>query len=396
MKKFFVMMALAATTLAASAQEPAKGFYGNKFGDNWYVGLNGGVATKTTHQALLKNLNPNLGLRVGKWFTPYFGVAVEGELLFGNKVMGHNYTSASGVKAIQAMLLGQFNLSNAFYGYKGEPRSFEVIANLGIGPLHNYLGDKEEKGTIENTLNQKIALDFAWNFGKQKQWQFYVEPAITYSIAGAKSDGELDEKGHGRQTVGYDINYSNLQLNVGINYRFRTSTGTHNFVDVVECDQNEIDALNASINDLRNKNVSDQDQIARLKAEIEALRKALKDCEDKPVVVEKQVDPNLPAIFYQVNKSIITPAQQENVKIAGQLLKNHPELKIIVKGYASPEGPHDNNNDLSVRRAEAVKDMLVKKFNIDPSRISTEGCGETDQLFEIYEFNRVAMLYLDK
>ena len=82
--------------------------------------------------------------------------------------------------------------------------------------------------------------------------------------------------------------------------------------------------------------------------------------------------------------------------IAATVLKNHPELKLQVKGYASPEGPHDNNNSLSVRRAEAVKDLLVKKYGIDPSRITTEGCGETDKLFEIYEFNRVAMLYIER
>lgn len=77
-------------------------------------------------------------------------------------------------------------------------------------------------------------------------------------------------------------------------------------------------------------------------------------------------------------------------------MQNHPELKIQIKGYASPEGPHDNNMNLSVRRANAVKDMLVKKYGIDPNRITAEGCGETDKLFEVYEFNRVAMLYIEK
>lgn len=407
MKKFFLMLALAVSSLAASAQEPASSFYGNKFADNWYIGVEGGVSSKTTHQAVLKNLNPNFGVRLGKWFTPYFGMSLEGEALLGNKVMGADYTDASGIKSFQANILTQWNFSNIFGEFNPE-RSFEVIGIVGLGWGHNYgkaNAKGVQKGTILNTLNNKLAIDFAWNFGNKKQLQFYVEPALVYCMAGAKSDytdetGHIiyDKDGNGRSLVNWDLNYSHLQLNVGLNYFFKTSNETHHFATLTECDQNEINALNAAINDLRNKNNADADMIAKLKAEVEALKKALKDCEEKPVVpiVEKEIEPNLPAVFYQVNKSVITPAQAQNVAIAATVMKNHPELKLMIKGYASPEGPHDNNNDLSVRRANAVKDMLVKKYGIDPSRITTEGCGETDQLFEIYEFNRVAMLYIDK
>lgn len=388
MKKILLFVAIAASAMTMSAQE---GFYGNKFFDNWYVGLQGGVSTKTTHQAVLKNLNPNVGLRVGKWITPSFGVAGEGNIMFSNKVRGEHYTNPT-VNAATASLLGQLNLTNMFCGYQGEPRNFEIIANAGIGYIHNYTDEKEDLaiGTIKNAITQKLAIDFAWNFGNKKQWQFYVEPSLNYLIAGAKPD-------NGLQTCAYDINYSYMQLNVGINYKFKTSNDTHNFLLVEACDQNMIDALNAEINSLRGKDA----EIDALKKEIEDLKKALKECEEKPApapvaVVEKEVEPNLPAIFYPLNKSIITPAQAQNVAIAATVLKNHPELKLQIKGYASPEGPHDNNNTLSINRAKAVKDLLVKKYKIDPSRITTEGCGETDKLFEIYEFNRVAMLYIER
>lgn len=394
MKKILLFVAIAASAMTMSAQE---GFYGNKFFDNWYVGLQGGVSTKTTHQAVLKNLNPNVGLRVGKWITPSFGVAGEGNIMFSNKVRGEHYTNPT-VNAATASLLGQLNLTNMFCGYQGEPRNFEIIANAGIGYIHNYTDEKEDLaiGTIKNAITQKLAIDFAWNFGNKKQWQFYVEPSLNYLIAGAKP-GEINEAGVGSQTCAFDINYSYMQLNVGINYKFKTSNDTHNFLLVEACDQNMIDALNAEINSLRGKDA----EIDALKKEIEDLKKALKECEEKPApapvnVVEKEVEPNLPAIFYPLNKSIITPAQAQNVAIAATVLKNHPELKLQIKGYASPEGPHDNNNTLSINRAKAVKDLLVKKYKIDPSRITTEGCGETDKLFEIYEFNRVAMLYIER
>lgn len=387
MKKLFLALVMVASAMAVSAQD--KGYCSNKFADNWYIGIQGGVASKTTHNAVFKHLTPNLGLRAGKWITPAFGLAVEGMYYFPNQM----YTSLDS-KGVNANLLGQFNLSNIFGGYKGEPRCFEVIFNTGIGYIHNSTDDNDLAiGTIKNAMTSKFAIDFAWNFGSNKQWQFYVEPSLNYLIAGAKP-GYVDDKGVGSQTVGFDINYSHLQLNLGINYKFKTTNGTHNFKEVVACDMAEIAALNAQINGLRAQNA----EIDKLKAEIEALKQALKECEEKPVVVEKEVEvePNLPAVFYPLNKSVITPAQAQNVAIAATVLKNHPEIKLQIKGYASPEGPHDNNNTLSVKRAEAVKNLLVKKYGIDPSRITTEGCGETDKLFEIYEFNRVAMLYIEK
>lgn len=59
-------------------------------------------------------------------------------------------------------------------------------------------------------------------------------------------------------------------------------------------------------------------------------------------------------------------------------------------GYASPEGSKEINEKLSVSRAEAVKNILVKRYKISADRLTTKGMGATDKLFEQVEFNRVA------
>lgn len=381
------MLAVAASAMTASAQEPQTGVGNNKFWDNWYLGVNGGVATKTTDQALLKNLNPELGLRLGKWFTPSIGMAAEGTFLFNNKVYGHSYTDASLVHCMQINLLGTANFMNIFGGYQGTPRSFEIIGLAGIGFSHNF-DTKSSDGSNwgYNLLNSKFGLDFAFNLGSEKQWQLYFEPSITYAIGGYAE----------RAKIQYNSNKSNVQLNVGVNYYFKTSNGTHHFMNITECDQREIDALNNTINSLRDKNAADQAKIAQLQAEIARLQKALRDCENKPAPEPTYEMPTIPSVFYNVNKSLITKQQAENVAVAAQILKNHPELKLNVKGYASPEGKAQKNQDLSVRRANAVKDLLVKKYGIDETRITTEGCGTTKDKYETYENNRVAMMFFEK
>ena len=66
MKRLFLVMAVAFMTASVSAQTVVE----SKTFDNFYIGLNGGFATKTTHNRWMKNLNSNLGLRVGRYFTP--------------------------------------------------------------------------------------------------------------------------------------------------------------------------------------------------------------------------------------------------------------------------------------------------------------------------------------
>lgn len=71
-------------------------------------------------------------------------------------------------------------------------------------------------------------------------------------------------------------------------------------------------------------------------------------------------------------------------------MKNHKYAKVEIKGYASPEGSKEINEKLSVARAEAVKNILVKHYKISADRLTTKGMGATDKLFEQVEFNRVA------
>ena len=398
MRKFLLTLAVVASALTANAQEEG-GFYGNKFFDNCYIGLNGGIGSGTTHNPIFKNVNWNVGLRLGKFFSPIFGFGIEGNLYFNNRhgayvnpQGGNNLSGGNTIHYSNVGFFGQVNLMNAFSEYLGEPRKFEIFFVPGFSWGHNFGNNPTPEGTKMNTLNNKLALDFAYNFGKFQEWQLYLEPSINYCIAGV--DHENDDRSN--KIVKYNINNSFLQLNLGLVYKFKTSNGAHNFMLIESCDPMELDELNAAVNDLREKDSLNNITIDNLQKEVKDLQDALNECNNKPAVAQPILEPNLPAVFYQVNKSVITPAQTQNVQIAADVLKNHPTYRVYIKGYASPEGPHDNNTSLGIRRADAVKNMLINKFGIAPDRIDAEGCGETDQLFETYEFNRCAILMLKK
>ena len=64
------------------------------------------------------------------------------------------------------------------------------------------------------------------------------------------------------------------------------------------------------------------------------------------------------------------------LKKLANYLKTHKDVKIEIDGYTDNIGSKSYNLNLSLKRAEAVKDILVNEFLINPSRIVVKGFGE--------------------
>ncbi len=368
MKKLFTLLAAALMAASLSAQTVTE----SKTFDNVYVGINGGVATKTTGHAWLKDLNPNAGIRVGRYFTPVFGLAVESNAYFSNKPWTSVGTT---VRAINTSLLGTVNLSNWFGGYKGEPRAFEVSAVYGLGWGHvfgnsnKYIGsDFKQNDQLKNalagkqnivktnSLTSKAGLDFAFNLGEKKAWQVYVEPAVIWGLNGLGYEGAQ-----------YNINKSFVQLNAGVVYKFKNSNGTHNFTIAQLRDQSEIDALNSTINDLRN-------ELAKKPKEV--VKTVVKEA---PAPQQVKVE-NLVFVTFAQGKSVLT----KEAKKALDVVAAGKHVQIV--GTASPEGSKEVNDRLSQARADVVANYLkTKGVNVDEA--TGKGVQGTTS-------NRLAVVYV--
>ena len=371
MKKLGLLFAAAAMAVSVNAQTVTE----SKTFDNFYIGINGGAQVKTTGESWMNNLNSNAGLRIGRWFTPVFGLAAEGNVYFNDHCKHYMPQSKTVARYMNVGLIGTVNLSNWFAGYKGEPRLFEVVPVYGFGWGHTF-------GTDENynVLTSKAGIDFTFNLGKAKAWQVYVEPSMNWSL-----------NGYGYEGVAYNINKSAFQLNAGIVYKFKNSNGSHNFTIAQLRDQNEIDGLNSQINSLRS-DLNDKDaQLSAKDKQIKDLQNALDECNKKPKYVKPATATNLqPTVLFRQGKAVVDKSQMPNIELIAQYMKNHPEAKVEIKGYASPEGNKDFNQALSQKRADAVKNVLVKKYKIAADRLTAKGMGATDKLFKQVEFNRVS------
>ncbi len=334
--------------------------------DNWYIGINGGGAVKTSHNKWMKNLNGNAGVRVGRWFTPAFGLALESNAYFSSKPW---MSTGTVVQYLNTDLAATINISNWWFGYNGEPRLFEVIAVPAIGMGHVF-GISDRTAHNLNDMTGKLALDFAFNVDKKKCLQLYLEPAMLYSVY-SNTSSEYTK-------TGLNINRSHFQLNVGLVYKFKNTNGTHNFryaEPKVIVDNEEIHRLNRRIADLEEEN-------ERLRNKPE---KRL-----EPRIIERTETVYEGVVAFSQGSSYVEKLQYTTInKIAAYM--NEHDARVTLTGYSSTEGTDDLNQKLSEARAESVKHALITKFGIDASRIDIVGAGATDKYSDELDYNRVVV-----
>lgn len=383
MKKAILLAAMALSVAGASAQTTVAG---SKFTDNWSFTLKGGAVMSSKSVAdngFWDNARGIVGAELRKQITPVFGLGVEGEWTI-NTSSWAGYRSGNWFDHQYVGVFGAFNLMNAFAGYTGAPRLFELEVVGGTGWLHAYY--PHTSGKDGNSWATKVGMNFNFNLGESKAWTLAFKPAYLWNMNGNPRPNILGYEAR------YDSNFGYLELEAGITYHFGNSNGTHHFTVVRPYDQSEIDALNAQINALRGELEASGANNAALLAQIADLQAQLDACNRRPPVVEKVVKDlnNIRYVFFNCGSAYVQPNQQPNIAMVADQLKENSNATVTVKGYASKDGSAAFNRKLAERRAEAVKKELVKRYGIASDRVKAEGMGVGD-LFQENSWNRVSV-----
>jgi outer membrane protein OmpA-like peptidoglycan-associated protein len=84
-------------------------------------------------------------------------------------------------------------------------------------------------------------------------------------------------------------------------------------------------------------------------------------------------------ILFATNKNSIQPDAEKQLKqVSSSLNKRFKNVDIAVYGNTDATGNADQNKALGEKRAEAVKEWLIKNGNIDSSKITIHSKGQSD------------------
>lgn len=363
------IMAVAFAGLA-SAQEEV--LMGNKLSDNWYVGVSGGLSRQLGDSYNNSNKNGGLfGFEVGKQATPVLGVSFQALTGFGTT------WSNNAVDELQFVINGKVNFSNLIWGYKGEPRLFEVEGILGAGGGREFFTAKQAGDN--NYFLYRAGLGLNFNLGNEKQWTAALRPALVTKL------------GNG------DPRNTSFELLASVAYHFKCSNGKRHMSLMNAYSQDEMDRLNEEVNDMRRRVKGLEKEVDKAQKKNRDLVSALKNC-NKNVEAAKENNFDMlmePVVSFRQGKAQIEAQQLSNIESIANYMKKYPEVKLDLRGYASPEGNKAFNQKLSERRANTVKEILVNKYGIEAERIDAKGMGIGEK-FSKPEMNRAVIVTFRK
>jgi len=156
-------------------------------------------------------------------------------------------------------------------------------------------------------------------------------------------------------------------------------------------------AMNQEINRLR-------ETLSQRESDLEACRKAAAEVKPQQAAaaaaakeVVKEVEKvvyagNQTGVFFNINSSKLDDRGLANIKLFAKSLKENPDRKYKVVGYAdAATGNAKINQQLSDARAKAVYDALIAE-GVKASQLTYVGLGDTQKVFEKNDLNRAVII----
>lgn len=81
-------------------------------------------------------------------------------------------------------------------------------------------------------------------------------------------------------------------------------------------------------------------------------------------------------VLFDSGSAALKPGAYQEIDRVARVLIQYPETRIMVAGHTDSDGSEALNQELSVKRAEAVRSALVAQ-GVAAGRITTQGFGET-------------------
>ena len=328
--------------------------------NNWFVQSQLGASYSLGNAGIGKLVSPAGQISVGKYFNPIVGARLSISGWQGRGGYGSNRPAYSFYYGA-ATMDGLLNISTLLVGTNPE-RIFNTSLIVGVG--YNRTFEQEASSFMARLgLQTSIRLNKAFDFNIE-------------ALANGVSDRWNRQNDHS-----FDSYYNVL---VGITYKF----GTGYNLKCPDCKPVVYNNKPKAYSEAYVKSLNDK--INLLQGEIDNHK-----CpEPTPCPEVEKMKPGIKShVSFGLAKTHIVEDQQINILAIADYMKQYPESKAIVTGYADKgTGTSKINEELARKRARIVADELINKYGISADRLSVDSKGSEVQPFQTNDWNRVVIM----
>lgn len=270
------------------------------------------------------------------------------------------------------------NHGNLLGGSVGYYLTDDVVLGLNYGEYH----DMRSEDTNKNIKGSLAGLDATYNFGTLgDSLRPYVSSGVAHQSIGQDNRGGRDHSTY--INIGTGLKYyitENLFADAGVTGMYNIDRGDTEYMAGLAVGVNfggagkKVVAEPAApvvCNDEDNDGVCDNaDKCPGTEANVTV------DADGCPAVAEAvrvQLD-----VKFDFDKSVVKQDSYAEIKSVAEFMNQYPQTTTTVQGYTDSVGSEAYNQQLSQRRADAVRQIMVNEYGIAGDRISAAGEGEND------------------
>lgn len=370
LKNILSIALFAAGCVTASAQKEPTEIVVDAFNPHWYVQAQGGAQYTLGERSFGSLVSPNVQVAGGYLFTPVWGLRLSANAWQSKGGSTFNDGSKYGWKLnyIAPSLEATCNLTN-ICGFKERLCNVGVFAGVGLNVAWNNDEAIETRQAIfaaHPHADRSSCMNNYWEGTK--------------CFATGRFGAFLDFRVAERLDVGIELN-GNVLMDA---YNSKPADNADWYFNALVGVKYHIGKTS--------KKVTKPNPCKMVEKVVE-----------KPVekVVEKVVykdntcakaEPFRRDIFYSIRVSDVRGTELLKVEEVANFLKQHPNAKVSVTGYADKKtGNPTVNERYAKNRAQKVADLLSGKYGIAKDRIKVDSKGDTVQPYEKNEYNRVTI-----
>lgn len=333
------------------------------FGRNFYIDAGAGVQTLFTPGwgvlSMENYLTPSVYLGVGKWVNPFWGFQVSvGGYSFNayrdtplgdmepfnplnNVSVNYDGQFRYYLRYVGAYADFRFSLLNIIAGKERRNRVYDLVPFFGVGYRHMFA----YRGTTKENL-------LTGHLGLRNRFTVHNRLDINLDIVSEISDSYM-----------HPVNRKyapSLGVTLGLSYFFKQRSFRKPVINIpVESVRYITDTV--------------------LVREIEVPGK---DRVIDRVVGDRHKHIIMASIRFNLNGTVPRAGQETQLIEVSRFLNANPDAKILIEGYAdATTGTNKYNKALGVKRANAVRDLLVERYKVAPGQIETISIGAEQQRY---------------